>query len=68
MDDQAVSTYAHNIKTISQNGVVTLKGPVNSADEKRPVVAKAVAMTGSADRTLGCWRADTSWKKGMSKR
>jgi hypothetical protein len=65
MDDQAVSTYAHNIKIISQNGVVTLKSPLA---RKRPVVAKAVAMTGSADRTLGCWRADTSWKKGMSKR
>ncbi|HKV39419.1 MAG TPA: BON domain-containing protein [Blastocatellia bacterium] len=50
MDDKSLSTYAHNIKVISQNGVVTLKGPVKSADEKRAVVAKAVAVTGSADK------------------
>ena len=48
--DQSLSTYAHNIKIISQNGVVTLKGPVKSADEKKAVVAKAVAVTGSANK------------------
>jgi osmotically-inducible protein OsmY len=47
--DKSLSTYAHNIKVISQNGVVTLKGPVKSDAEKTAVVAKAVAVTGSAD-------------------
>jgi len=48
--DKTLSTYAHNIKIISQNGAVTLKGPVKSDDEKKAIVAKAVAVTGSADR------------------
>jgi hyperosmotically inducible protein len=47
--DKSLSTYAHNIKIISQNGAVTLKGPVKSDDEKKSIVAKAVAVTGSAD-------------------
>jgi osmotically-inducible protein OsmY len=50
MADKSLSTYAHNIKIISQNGIVTLKGPVRSDDEKRAVVAKAVAVAGSADK------------------
>jgi hyperosmotically inducible periplasmic protein len=48
--DKSLSTYAHNVKIISQNGAVTLKGPVKSDDEKRAIVAKAVAVAGSADR------------------
>ena len=32
--DKSLSTYAHNIKIISQNGMVTLKGPVMSDDKK----------------------------------
>jgi len=50
MADKSLSTYAHNIKIISQNGAVTLKGPVKSDDEKRAVMAKAVAVAGSADK------------------
>ena len=49
MADKSLSSYAHNIKIISQNGVVTLKGPVKSDAEKTSLVAKAVAVTGSAD-------------------
>ena len=41
MQDKALSTYAHNVKIISQNGTVTLKGPVRSEDEKRAIYAKA---------------------------
>jgi hyperosmotically inducible periplasmic protein len=48
--DKSLSTYAHNIKIISQNGAVTLKGPVKSDDEKKAIVAKAVAVAGSADK------------------
>jgi hyperosmotically inducible protein len=47
--DKSLSTYAHNVKIISQNGAVTLKGPVKSDDEKRAVIAKAVEVVGSLD-------------------
>ena len=50
MEDKSLSTYAHNVKIISQNGTVTLKGPVKSDDEKKSVIAKAVAVVGSADK------------------
>lgn len=50
MADKSLSTYAHNVKIISQNGVVTLKGPVKSDAEKSTIVAKAVAVAGSADK------------------
>ena len=50
MADKSLSTYAHNIKVISQDGVVTLKGPVHSEDEKKAIVAKAVEVAGSADK------------------
>ena len=50
MADKSLSSYAHNIKIISQNGAVTLKGPVKSEDEKQMVIAKAVAVVGNADK------------------
>ena len=50
MADKSLSTNAHNIKIISQNGIVTVKGPVNSDDEKRAVIAKAVAVAGNVDK------------------
>jgi hyperosmotically inducible periplasmic protein len=46
MSDKSLSTYAHNVKIISQNGMVTLKGPVRSADEKAAVESKAAAVVG----------------------
>jgi len=50
MADKSLSTDAHNLKIISQNGTVTVKGPVKSDDERRAVIAKAVAVAGSADK------------------
>ena len=47
--DKSLSTYAHNIKVIAQNGEVTLKGPVKSAEEKQAIEAKAAEVAGSAD-------------------
>jgi osmotically-inducible protein OsmY len=44
--DKSFSTYAHNVKVITQNGQVTLKGPVRSVDEKRAVEAKAAEVAG----------------------
>src|SRR5690242_1227891 len=47
MNDKALSTYAHNVKIVSQGGQVTLKGPVRSEDEKRTVEAKATEVAGA---------------------
>ena len=46
MKDKSLSTYAHNVKIISQNGMVTLKGPVRSDEEKAAVEAKAAEVAG----------------------
>ena len=40
MADKSLSTYAHNVKVITQNGMVTLKGPVRSEEEKKAIEAK----------------------------
>lgn len=45
--DKSLSTYAHNVKIVSQNGAVTLKGPVRSDEEKATVEAKAVEAAGA---------------------
>ena len=50
MADKSLSSNAHNIKIISQNGAVTMKGPVKSDNEKRTVMEKAVAAAGSPDK------------------
>ena len=41
MADKSLSTYAHNVKIITQNGQVTLKGPVRSEDDKQSIASKA---------------------------
>jgi hyperosmotically inducible periplasmic protein len=51
MDDKSLSTYAHNVKVISQNGKVTLKGPVRSEEEKKSVERKAEDVAGSGNVT-----------------
>jgi osmotically-inducible protein OsmY len=48
-NDKALSTYAHNIKIITQDGKVTLKGPVRSDDERTAIVAKATAFAGEGN-------------------
>ena len=48
MDDKSLSTYAHNIKVISQNGMVTLKGPVRTDAEKKAVEEKARTVAGNS--------------------
>jgi hyperosmotically inducible periplasmic protein len=50
MADKSLSTYAHNVKIITQNGIVTLKGPVRSEDEKKTIVAKAVEAAGGVEK------------------
>lgn len=46
MDDKTLSTYAHNVKVIAQDGQVTLKGPVRTEEEKKIVEAKATEVAG----------------------
>ena len=48
--DKSLSTYAHNIKVIAQDGVITLKGPVHSDQEKQAIEAKAAEAAGGADK------------------
>jgi osmotically-inducible protein OsmY len=50
-DDTSLSTYAHNIKIITQDGKVTLRGPVRSEDEKNNLQAKAVKVAGQENVT-----------------
>jgi osmotically-inducible protein OsmY len=50
--DKSLSTYAHNVKIISQDGVVTLKGPVRSDAEVKTIVSKATEVVGSSDKVV----------------
>ena len=47
IEDDSLSTYAKNIKIITKDGVVTLRGPVRSEQEKSIIEAKAAAVAGS---------------------
>jgi len=49
MADKGLSTYAHNLKIVTVNGAVTLKGPVKSEDEKSKI-AQIAATTVSTDK------------------
>jgi hyperosmotically inducible protein len=51
MKDKSLSTYAHNVKIIAQDGKVTLKGPVRSEDEKTNIASKAAAVAGESNVT-----------------
>lgn len=44
--DKSLSTYAHNVKIVAQNGAVTLKGPVQSEEERKAIVSKAEEVAG----------------------
>jgi len=47
--DKSLSTYAHNVKVVSQGGQVTLKGPVRSQEEKQAIEAKAKEIAGAGN-------------------
>jgi hyperosmotically inducible protein len=47
VQDKSLSSYAHNVKIIAENGTVTLKGPVRSDEEKTAVEAKAAEIAGA---------------------
>lgn len=48
--DKSLSMYAHNVKIITKDGMVTLKGPVHSEDEKSAIASKAAEVAGSPDK------------------
>jgi hyperosmotically inducible periplasmic protein len=50
VQDKSLSTYAHNVKIVTQNGSVTLKGPVQSEVEKAAIEQKAAEAAGGADK------------------
>jgi hyperosmotically inducible periplasmic protein len=47
MEDDSLSTYAKNVKIITRDGMVTLKGPVRSEQEKTAVEQKASTVAGT---------------------
>jgi hyperosmotically inducible periplasmic protein len=51
MKDKSLSTDGHNVKIITQNGQVTLKGPVRSEDEKKAIEVKAAEVAGESKVT-----------------
>jgi hyperosmotically inducible protein len=51
MKDKSLSTYAHNIKIMAQDGKITLKGPVRSEEEKSAIEAKATDVAGAGNVT-----------------
>ena len=52
--DAKMSTNAHNVKIITQDGKVTLRGPVNSAEEKQQIeqIAEDIAGAGNVDSEI----------------
>lgn len=52
--DKSLSVTAHNVKILAEGGVVTLRGPVQSDEEKRKLetLAKSVAGVTSVDNKV----------------
>jgi hyperosmotically inducible protein len=67
MDTKDLSMNARNIKIISNNGQVTLRGPVMSADEKRIIgeLAKQAAKDGKVDNQLDVVSEKTDSNRNM---
>ena len=49
--DKNLSTYAHNVKIITSNGQVTLKGPVKSEEEKQQIASDASSVVSAENIT-----------------
>lgn len=49
--DKTLSTYAHNVKIVAVNGMVTLNGVVRDSHEKELVAMKAQAIAGEGNVT-----------------
>ena len=49
VDDKSLSTYGHNVKVIVRSGMVILKGPVQSEEEKKSIESKAAEIAGATN-------------------
>jgi osmotically-inducible protein OsmY len=49
MSDESLSMNAKNVKIITANGLVTLRGPVNTLQEKTTIEAKAQSIAGASN-------------------
>lgn len=49
VSDKSLSMMAHNVKLVAIGGVVTLRGPVKTAEEKTKVAAIVAKVAGVAD-------------------
>jgi hyperosmotically inducible protein len=47
--DQSLSMMAHNVKIVSVNGKVILRGPVKTEEEKTAIASKAQAIAGAGN-------------------
>ena len=47
--DDSLSMMAHNVKIVSANGSVTLRGPVKTEEEKSAILSKAQDIAGAAN-------------------
>jgi hyperosmotically inducible protein len=48
--DKSLSMYGHNVKIITKDGAVTLKGPVHTDEEKQNIGALAAQAAGGTDK------------------
>jgi hypothetical protein len=57
VSDKSLSTQAHNVKILTKDGAVTLKGQVKTDEEKKAVEEKASSIAGTgkvtSDLTVG---------------
>ena len=60
--EKGMSVNARNVKVITANGRVTLRGPVNTAEEKRRIaeIANRIATSDNVDNQLEVKRTDAS--------
>jgi hyperosmotically inducible periplasmic protein len=56
--DKSLSLYGHNVKIITKQGVVTLKGPVKTEQEKEEIELKAAQVAGGADKVHSVLEVD----------
>lgn len=49
--DKSLSTYAKNVKVVAVKGKVTLRGPVQSEDEKKAIEEHATKIAGAGNVT-----------------
>jgi hypothetical protein len=48
MHDKSLSSYAHNVKIITRDGMLVLKGPVWSEEDRQAVEGKAKEVPGES--------------------